>query len=85
MKKITIGLLFVFAFTLMGCVPDSEDQERLKAALPSDCTVTNIEDYGSINLLVVVDCTNHSATSTAYHEPAGKHSRAVQVLYVGDN
>lgn len=83
--KLKFSILAAALFLgLAGCVPDEEDQTRLKAALPKGCAVTNLESYGSIALLVIVDCSGRHVTSTTYNEKSGKSSFEYEVLYITD-
>lgn len=61
---------------LAACKPTEEEKQNLQKALPEGCVAHEVGSYGSIDQLLIIECTGRHVTSTySYmHQQHGKTS-----------
>jgi len=74
MKKIAIAAAALLI--LAACQPTEEEKQNLQKALPEGCVAHEVGSYGSIDQLLIIECTARHVTSTySYmHQQHGKTS-----------
>lgn len=74
MKKIILASAALLV--LVACEPTEEEQQNLRNALPEGCVAHEVGSYGSIDQLLIIECTARHVTSTySYmHQQHGKTS-----------
>ena len=74
MKKIALATVALLILT--ACQPTDEEKQNLKNALPEGCVAHEVGSYGSIDQLLIIECTGRHVTSTySYmHQQHGKTS-----------
>lgn len=61
MKMIAIASLSLLL--LAACEPTEEQKTKLKNALPKGCVAHEIGSYGSIDQLIIIECTGREVTA----------------------
>jgi hypothetical protein len=57
-------MLAIAALTVLAaCKPTEEEKQKLEKALPPGCVAHDIGKYGSINQLVIIECSGRNVTA----------------------
>lgn len=74
MKKLILAATALVL--LAACQPTEEEKQNLKKALPEGCVAHDVGSYGSIDQLIIIECTGRKVTASySYmHQQNGKTS-----------
>lgn len=74
MNKIVLACAALLV--LAACEPTEEERRNLKNALPDGCVAHEVGSYGSIDQLLIIECTGRHVTSnySYMHQQHGKTS-----------
>lgn len=76
------AVLIFAALFLAACDPTQAEIEKVRAAMPPGCTLTDVGDYGGVRHLVIVRCDGRRTSTQSYQQQSGKTSYGVAIVQI---